>query len=107
MYSRDLSEKIKSVKRIKAKRGEFQSPYAIYGYIKNLQNKHQLIVDPEAAAVVKRIYQLRAEGVQINKIAVMLNQEAALSSEAYKQVKGITKRDWSTLNAPKFGMTQP
>ena len=102
MYSQDLSEKIKSVRKLKYQRGEYISNYAIYGYIKNPENTKQLIVDPEAAEVVKRIYQMRYQQMQYKKIAVILNQEGVLSPSMYKKSKGITNRDWTGLNTTAY-----
>ena len=52
-YARDISKKIKSAFLIKAKNGEFTGSHAPYGYKKNPNNKHQLIVNEETAPVVK------------------------------------------------------
>lgn len=100
MYSRDLSEKIKSVRKAQHKRGDFVSPYAIFGYIKNPENKHQLIVDPEAANVVKRIFDMKYQGMSMGQIAVILNEEGILTPGRYKAEKGIVQRGWSNINAP-------
>ena len=102
MYSQDLSEKIKSVRKMKYQRGEYISNYAIYGYIKNPENRRQLIVDPEAAEVVKRIYMMRYQKMQYKQIAVILNQEGVLSPSMYKKSKGVTNRDWTGLNTKAY-----
>ena len=78
------------------------SNYAIYGYIKNPENRRQLIVDPEAAEVVKRIYMMRSQKMQYKQIAVILNQEGVLSPSMYKKSKGITNRDWTRLNTKAY-----
>ena len=98
MYSQDLSEKIKSVRKLKYQRGEYISNYAIYGYMKNPENSKQLIVDSEAAEVVKRIYLMRYQQMQYKQIAIILNQEGVLSPSMYKKSKGITNRDWTRIN---------
>ena len=102
MYSQDLSEKIKSVRKLKYQRGEYISNYAIYGYVKNPENRRQLIVDPEAAEVVKRIYMMRYQKMQYKQIAVILNQEGVLSPSMYKKSKGVTNRDWTGLNTKAY-----
>ena len=55
MYSQDLSNKIKSVKRMQQRKGECIANYSIYGYMKSPEDKHKLIIDEEAAEIVKRI----------------------------------------------------
>ena len=102
MYSQDLSEKIKSVRKLKYQRGEYMSNYAIYGYMKNPENRKQLIVDPEAAEVVKRIYLMRYQKMQYKQIAVILNKEGVLSPSMYKHSKGISKRDWTKMNTKAY-----
>ena len=106
MYSRDLSEKIKSVRRTQQRKGEFLSPYAIYGYSKNPENRKQLVVDPEAAAIVKRIFHMKMSGLSLKKIAIILNEENVPTPSEYKVKKGITTRDWTNLNAvPRWSDT--
>ena len=58
-YAKDYSKKIRSSINAKMGNGEFlPSAGSIpYGYIRNPENKHQLVVDPEAADVVKDIFQ--------------------------------------------------
>lgn len=102
MYSQDLSEKIKSVRKIQYKRGEFVSPYAIYGYMKNPGKKHHLIIDAEAAAMVKRIYTASYQGTSNNEIAKKLNSEGILSPSEYKRSNGITKRDWTNMGTKAY-----
>ena len=97
MYSQDLSEKIKSVRKLQYKRGEYISAYAIYGYRKDPENIKHLIVDPEAAGIVKRIFRMSSEGIANVQIAKMLNSEGIPSPSEYKHQKGITKRKWTTL----------
>ena len=62
LYSRDLSRKVRSAKRFRAQRGDFLSPFAPYGYIKDPADNHRLIIDPEAAETVRRIFRLTADG---------------------------------------------
>ncbi len=62
LYSRDLSRKVRSAKRFRAQRGDFLSPFAPYGYIKDPADNHRLIIAPEAAETVRRIFRLTADG---------------------------------------------
>ena len=56
-YSRDLSRKVRKAKRFRAQRGDFLSPFAPYGYVKDPANKNHLLIDPPAAETVRRIFQ--------------------------------------------------
>ena len=93
MYSQDLSQKITSVKRMQQKRGECFAAYAIYGYMKSPEDRHKLIIDPEAAEVVQRIFDMRDKGISYTQIAKQLNGEGILSPSEYK-VSLTKKKDW-------------
>ena len=74
-YSRDLSQKIKTVMRAKAKKGQFIGGYAPYGYKKDPNNKNHLVIDPEAATIVRRIFDLALAGNGTGEIAEILNDD--------------------------------
>lgn len=78
-HLKDLSGKVKSVLHAKMRNGQFLSAYAPYGYYKSHEDKHRLAIDVEAAAVVRRIYNMRQKGVSYGKIAAALNNEGVLS----------------------------
>lgn len=75
MYSRDVSEKIRSVKHAKMRKGEYQGTIAFYGYKKSGTEKGRLEVDGPAAEVVRRIFRRAAEGITPTAIAVELNRD--------------------------------
>lgn len=52
LYSRDLSKKIRSAQMARARKGEYLGGFARYGYEKSPEDKHRLVVDPEAAEVM-------------------------------------------------------
>ncbi len=89
VYSKDISRKSGSILREKIKRGEFIGGYASYGYIKDPEDKHRIIVDPEAAEVVKAIFQKRLEGASNTAITRWLNDSGILSPCCYRYQKGI------------------
>lgn len=74
-YSKDLSEKIKSVRRMKAEQGKFVTAFAPYGYKKAENSKNQLIIDEECAVIVRRIFSLFLGGTGKTAIACLLNKE--------------------------------
>ena len=61
-YLRDLSRKQKTAIRVKGESGKPTTNCAIYGYKKDPENKYHWLIDEEAAAVVRRIFQLTIEG---------------------------------------------
>ncbi len=86
LYSKDLSEKITSVRRMKAGQGKFFTPYAPYGYRKSPGQK--LIVDEEAAVGVRRIFHMALEGVPKAHIAGCLNAEGVPTPLTLRRQRG-------------------
>ena len=99
IYARDTSKKIRAVRRANAESGKYMGYKAPYGYQKSPQDKHRLVVDPEAAAVVRRIFALRLSGETPQSIADELSVEGILPPGEYaKEKKGgsvCTLRPWS------------
>ena len=73
-YLEDLSENIKATLASKRKQGLWVGAFAPYGYIKDPDNKNHLIVDEEAASVVRYIFDLYLQGYGITPIARKLNE---------------------------------
>lgn len=95
-YCRDISNKIRSVLEVKKKRGEYVSALAPYGYIKDPEDKHHLIIDNESANVVKMIFEMSLQGYGRYTIAQKLNELGILNPYGYKMIvikkkKGIQK----------------
>ena len=86
-HLKDLSGKIKSVLHTKMRNGQYIAAYAPYGYRKSAEDRHRLVIDEEAAAVVRRMFELRRTGMAYGKIAGVLNGEGILSPRWYWAVK--------------------
>ena len=89
MYSKDISRKSGSVLREKMRRGEFIGAYAAYGYLKDPADKHRMIIDPEAAEVVRSMFQWKLDGLSHAAITRRLNAEGVPSPGCYRFQKGI------------------
>lgn len=74
-YSRDTSKKVKAVKKACAESGKFMGTHPAFGYKRDPMDKHRLIIDEEAAPLVRRIFSMRASGMPFRKIATTLNAE--------------------------------
>lgn len=72
MYAKDLSRKVKSAERQRAHKGYYISAQAPYGYKVDPASRNRLIVDEEAAAVVKEIYCLSLAGNSLSQISRIL-----------------------------------
>mgnify|MGYP001083621446 FL=1 len=81
-YCRDTSRKIRSTFQAKGKSGKHLTGTVIYGYLWN-ETRDKWLVDPEAAEVVKRIYQMTIDGLGPYQIARKLSEEQVLIPSAY------------------------
>ena len=82
-YARDISLKTKAAKEARARQGMYLGSKAPYGYVKDPADKHHLIVDEEAAKVVRRIFQMASDGMGYNKIARVLHEEGIPNPYSY------------------------
>ena len=83
MYAKDISRKIKSVKRDKQRKGQFIGGKPVYGYRMHPTEKNKIVVDEEAAVVVQRIFAMALDGMSCRKIAAKLNEEGVPTPAAY------------------------
>lgn len=102
LYSRDLSRKVRNAKRFRAQQGEWMSAIAPYGYMRDTQKKNHMVIDPPAAEVVRRIFQMIAEGLSAVQTAKILNQECVPTPMLYKQAQSSIPRHWNTLYEENF-----
>lgn len=93
-YARDISKKIRGGINAKMSSGEYlPSASSIpYGYLRNPQ-ENTYDIDPEAAQIVVRIFQMRAAGEKLNAIARSLNEDGVLSPGRLRYVRGVNKAE--------------
>ena len=83
MYAKDISKKIKSVKRDKQRKGQFIGGKPVYGYKMHPTEKNKIVIDEEVAPVVRRIFALALSGMSCRNIATLLNQEGVPTPATY------------------------
>ena len=83
MYAKDISKKIKSVKRDKQRKGQFIGGKPVYGYKMHPTEKNKIIIDEEVAPIVRRIFAMALDGVSCRQIAAMLNEEGVPTPATY------------------------
>ena len=92
-HAANTSKKIRAVLKTNAREGKYHARKAPYGYVKSDTEKKTPIIDEEAAAVVKRIFEMRASGLSPHRIADALNAEGILNPSRYSMEKyGIVGR---------------
>ena len=83
MYAKDISKKIKSVKRDKQRKGQFIGGKPMYGYKMHPTEKNKIVIDEEVAPVVRRIFAMALDGMSCRKIAATLNEEGVPTPATY------------------------
>lgn len=100
-YLEDLSDNIKTVLTDHRKKGMHIGSFALYGYQKDPDKKGHLIIDPDAAAVVRKVFELYASGMGRTAIARKLNDNGIPNPTEYKRQLGMrfkgTEHSYSTL----------
>ena len=87
-YARDTSIKIKSALNGRKKKGEFIGAFSSYGYVKDENDKHKLVIDKESAEIVKKIFEWKVnEGLGNLSICHRLNDMGILNPTGYKKKK--------------------
>lgn len=92
MYSRDISKKVSTALRAQMETGSFRNRNLPYGYVWN-EDKTAYAVDEEAAAVVRRIFAWRLQGVSVYTIVARLKAEGIESPERHKRKVGTRTGD--------------
>ena len=83
MYAKDISKKIKSVKRDKQRKGQFIGGKPMYGYKMHPTEKNKIVIDEDVAPVVRHVFALALSGVSCRKIAATLNEEGVPTPATY------------------------
>ena len=89
-YLEDLSENIRMVFDLKRRQGQYIGAFPIYGYQKDPKDHNHLIVEAQAAQVVRQIFQWSLEGCGKQEIARMLNDRGIPNPARYKLERGWT-----------------
>lgn len=87
-YCEDISDSIRAVFKSKQSSGMFIGSFACYGYMKDENDKNKLVIDEEAAAVVRFIFNMYLQGNGVQHIVYILNERAIANPTRYKSLKG-------------------
>jgi len=75
MYVKDFSKKIKSALHEKKKSGKFLGASTPYGYMKDPENRHHLIINESEAKIVREAFELYLQGKGLTKIAQIFTEK--------------------------------
>lgn len=98
-YLEDMSENIRSVLTNRRVNGFHIGAFALYGYRKDPNQKGHLIIDEEAAAVVREVFTLFSQGYGKTAIARMLNDQGIPNPTEYKRLHGLRYQQPKTKNS--------
>jgi len=87
--SATTSVNIRATLNVNRQQGKFIGSFSPYGYLKDPNDYHKLVVDPETAPIVKLIYEKFLKGRSIIGIAKDLNEMGIPNPSAYKKLKGM------------------
>ena len=82
-YAKDTSNKIRAIFRSRMQDGKRCSGAIPYGYKRDPEDKNHLLIEEEAAKVVRRIYQMVIDGMGSQAIANQLTADNVLIPSAY------------------------
>lgn len=92
LYSKDLSKKVRSAINVRKEQGQYVSANSPFGYEKDPEDRHALLIEEDEAAVVRQIFELASEGATPSGIARMLNKNGVKTPVEFKIEKGKTHR---------------
>jgi len=87
-YALDIGRKIKAQARQAMKDGDYIGARAPYGYRKDPDNCHKLLIDEDTAPVVRQIFEWAHEHVALNRIVRNLNEMGITAPSHYKKSTG-------------------
>ena len=91
-YSRDVSKKMKSAYIARARQGKFTGCLAPFGYIKNPENTHVLLVDNETEWIIRKIFNLAMSGYGVQAIRRRLQDEKIPAPTWWNRKKGLRNK---------------
>ena len=85
-HSKQTGKKVKAARKVCAESGKFLGTYPPYGYKRDPQDRHKLIIDESTAPILRSIFEMRASGMGFRAIAIKLNEDGVMSPrETYYQ----------------------
>lgn len=100
MYSRDVGKKLHSSNEVKWRKGYSTSGTTPFGYVFDPERKGRFAIDPEAARIVRRIFDLALLGLSTTEIAYQLNEEHVLIPSEYNRIHQIQGKSNTCVITP-------
>ena len=91
-YVTDISKKVRANKNAMKEAGQFVENYAPYGYKKQENDKHKVIIDEDVADNIRKIYDMYIEGKTSSQIAEYFNINKIKTPSRYMNLKNASKK---------------
>ncbi len=104
-YSKDLSVKVKSAKRVLMEQGKYGGGHPVYGYALDPKDKYRLIIDKEAAKIVRLMFDMALEGKNTGQIAEYLNQNRVPTRGQYFMARNPNTKKYKTTKETSIWST--
>ncbi len=98
-YLEDMSDNIRSVLRSRRENGFHIGSFALYGYKKDPDKRGHLIIDEDAAAIVREVFTLFSQGCGKTAIARILNDRGIPNPTEYKRLHGLRYQQPKSVNS--------
>lgn len=95
--SQEISKKVRETKNMLRREGKYISPPP-FGYMRDPKDRYKLIVDVEAAVVVRKIFSMYLSGMGTIRIAQKLNELGIVTRADYQKTGSIYKSNLSDIN---------
>lgn len=92
LYSKDLSRKVRSSLAVRKEQGQYVSANSPFGYEKDPNDRHGLVIAEDEAGIVRKIFSLTLEGYTSVGIARLFNETGVKTPVEFKMEKGKTSR---------------
>ena len=101
-YAADISKKVRAQQNQAMRDGEFVGARPPYGYRKDPDNCHRLLVNEDTAPIVRQIFQWTLDGVALNVIVKWLNEGSVMTPGYYHASCGLFSYDNKLAGSGKW-----
>lgn len=101
-YAADISKKVRAQQNQAMRDGEFVGARPPYGYRKDPDNCHRLLVNEDTAPIVRQIFRWTVDGVPLNVIVKKLNESGVMTPGYYHASCGLFSYDNKLAGSGKW-----
>lgn len=101
-YAADISKKVRAQQNQAMRDGEFVGARPPYGYRKDPDNCHRLLVNEDTAPIVRQIFRWTLDGVALNVIVKRLNEGGVMTPGYYHASCGLFSYDNKLAGSGKW-----